>query len=181
MFFCYSWFLGTFAWRSSDRLPGKWRFHPSPAPSNTRRLLRAVIISNMSLFEEEKKEQHGWVGELTFLEPHPLRTPLHTHWPRLSVSMIESENQQQRQREKLDPQLTRQAAVAMDTVNESLSSPLVWPCSAYRHGTERAPPSSFTTHTHFPQRLFHVAHLNTLCMQFIFYTFYPHNRINRSL
>lgn len=113
---CNGWFLSTFCTgivRQTASRRKKRNLHPSPASSNTR----------------------------------------HTNRSRLSVRWIEQENRRQQQREKLcvpaDPPLTRQAgreagaglsAVAMDTVNESLSSPLVWLCSAYRHGAERPPP-----------------------------------------
>lgn len=119
---CNGWFLSTFCTgivRQTASRRKKRNLHLSPASSNTR----------------------------------------HTNRSRLSVSWIERENRRQ-QREKLcvpaDPLLTRQAgreagaglsAVAMDTVNESLSSPLVWLCSVYRHGAERPPRPPLPTPT----------------------------------
>lgn len=130
----------------------KRNLHLSPASSNTGRLPRAVIISNMSLFEEKKREQHGWVGKMPFLTTPPSQRLLHTHTGQECQSARQSRRigggvSSERNSVLVDPPLTRQAgrqagaglsAVAMDTVNGSLSSPLVWLCSAYRHGAERA-------------------------------------------
>lgn len=132
---CYSWCLG--------RTAGERKETESPSESSAFKHETPPESAHHFKHESFWREEEGatWLGgRADVLRPPP--TPPHTLVKAVTQpdgvgeSAAASARETQRACRPSAP-LTRQAAVAMDTVNESLSSPLVWLCSAYRHGTER--------------------------------------------